>query len=323
MLLGRRRLARLLASLEPDHIEVSDQITLRWAGRWAREHGVPAVMVAHESLFGLFGVGGVPRRVARWLADNVNRASVRAYDTILCTTAWASKEFDRVEAANIRRVPLGVDLTTFHPDRYDPVLRASYAKPGQVLLVHCGRLSPEKRPGRSVEALATLREQGVDAVLVVAGDGPLRRRLIRRTADLPIDFVNFVPDRNALAALLATADVVIAPGPIETFGLAALEALACGTPVVVDATSALPEVVGDAGVGVFGNGYGAGVAEILARPERARRDRARARAEQFAWPAAVAGFLRVHGIEPPAVAQPVPLQMTAAVPASVVEEVTR
>ena len=252
VLLGRRRLARLLAGLEPDRIEVSDQVTLRWAGRWAREHGVPAVMVSHESLFGLFGVAGVPRRVARWLADTFNRASVRAYDTILCTTAWASKEFDRIEAANIRRVPLGVDLTTFHPDRYDPVLRASYAKPGQVLLVHCGRLSPEKRPGRSVEALTSLREQGVDAVLVVAGDGPLRRRLIRRTADLPIAFVNFVPDRQSLAALLATADVVIAPGPIETFGLAALEALACGTPVVVDATSALPEVVGDAGVGVSG-----------------------------------------------------------------------
>ena len=271
VLLGRRRLARLLASLEPDRVEVSDQVTLRWAGRWARENGVPAVMVAHESLFGLFGVAGAPRRLARWLADTFNRASVRAYDTILCTTAWASKEFDRIEAANIRRVPLGVDLTTFHPDQYDPVLRASYAKPGQVLLVHCGRLSPEKRPGRSVEALTTLRAQGVDAVLVVAGDGPLRRRMIRRTAELPIAFVNFVPDRQSLAALLATADVVIAPGPIETFGLAALEALACGTPVVVDATSALPEVVGAAGVGVNGNGFGAGVAEILARPEAARR----------------------------------------------------
>jgi len=184
-------------------------------------------------------------------------------------------------------------------------------------------LSPEKRPGRSVDALATLREQGVDAVLVVAGDGPLRRRLLRRTADLPIDFVNFVPDRKSLAALLATADVVIAPGPIETFGLAAVESLACGTPVVVDATSALPEVVGDAGVGVFGDGYGAGVAEILARPEQARRDRARARAEQFAWPAAVAGFLRVHALEAPALAQPVPLHMSAAVEASMVEEVTR
>jgi alpha-1,6-mannosyltransferase len=87
----------------------------------------------------------------------------------------------------------------------------------------------------------------------------------------------------------------------------------------------LPEVVGDAGVGVFGSGYGAGVAEILARPEQARRDRARARAEQFAWPAAVAGFLRVHGIEAPAVAAagPVPLHMSATVPASMVEEVTR
>ncbi len=109
-------------------------------------------------------------------------------------------------------------------------------------------------------------------------------------------FVDFVTDRRALAALLATADVVVSPGPIETFGLAALEALACGTPVVVDATSALPEVIGDAGVAVRGEGdtFAAGTAELLARPETQRRTRARARAEQFGWPAAVAGFLDAH-----------------------------
>jgi hypothetical protein len=171
-------------------------------------------MVSHESLFGLVRVAGAPQWVARVMADTFNRASVRAYDTILCTTVWASQDFERIGTRNIRRVPLGVDLTTFHPDRYDPVLRASYAKPSQVLLVHCGRLSAEKRPIRSIEALTSLRDEGVDAVLVVAGDGPLRQRLVRRTADLPVAFVNFVADRQSLAALLATADVVLAPGPI-------------------------------------------------------------------------------------------------------------
>ncbi len=54
-----------------------------------------------------------------------------------------------------------------------------------MLLVHCGRLSVEKKPERSVEALAALRARGVPAVLVVVGDGPLRARLVRRAAGLP------------------------------------------------------------------------------------------------------------------------------------------
>ncbi len=154
------------------------------------------------------------------------------------------------------------------------------------------------------------RERGVPAVmvshesvtallgqLVVAGEGPLRPRLARRAAraGLPVTFAGFVPGRADLAALLASADVAIAPGPAETFGLAALEALACGTPVVVSAESALPEVVGAAGASVPGEDLAAGVRAVLARPEAARRAAARARAEQYDWDRATRGFLAAHG----------------------------
>ena len=162
--------------------------------------------------------------------------------------------------------------------------------------MHCGRLSAEKKPQRSLTTLATLRASGLPVRLVVAGDGPLRPRLERRAAraGLPVTFTGFLPGRADLAALLASADVVLAPGPAETFGLAALEALACGTPVVVSAESALPEVAGEAGASVPGEDLAAGVRAVLARPERARRAAARARAEQFDWATAVRGFLAVH-----------------------------
>jgi len=163
--------------------------------------------------------------------------------------------------------------------------------------VHCGRLSAEKKPQRSLATLATLRAAGMPVRLVVAGDGPLRSRLARRAAraGLPVTLAGFLPGRAELAALLASADVAIAPGPAETFGLAALEALACGTPVVVSAESALPEVVGEAGASVPGEDLAAGVRALLARPERSRRAAARARAEQYDWGTAVRGFLAAHG----------------------------
>jgi alpha-1,6-mannosyltransferase len=303
VVLGRRRLAALLEELAPQRLEVSDRFTLRWTGLWARRRQIPSLMVSHESLFGLLDVAGLSDRVRRFVADALNARTARHYDTVLCTTAWAAREFDRLGAANVVRVPLGVDLDQFHPDKRDTGLRARYAWPEQVLLVHCGRLSPEKRPGRSIDALAALRGVGVDAVLVVAGDGPLRDRMVRRAAGLPVRFVDFITDRDAVAGLLATADVVVSPGPIETFGLAALEALACGTPVVVDAASALPEVIGDAGVAVRGEGtaFAAGVADLLSRNETSRRAAARARAEQFSWSASVSGFLAAHGASRPAV----------------------
>jgi alpha-1,6-mannosyltransferase len=287
----RRRVERLLASLRPDTIEVSDRTTLRWTGRWAREHGVPAIMVSHESITALFRLAPPLSRsgLARTGADWLNRRTARSYAQVICTTAWAAVEFERIGVINLVRVPLGVDLATFAPGTPHP-------KDGQIMLVHCGRLSPEKKPERSLVTLASLRRSGLPARLIVAGDGPLRARLERRAARdrLPVTFTGFLPGRAELAALLASADVALAPGPAETFGLAALEALACATPVVVSAESALPEVIGDAGASVAGEDLAAGVREILARPEPARRAAARARAERFDWDTSARGFLAVH-----------------------------
>jgi len=289
----RRRLARRLARLRPDVLEVSDRTTLRWTGAWARKHGVPAVMVSHESITALFRGAPLGRAAADWL----NRRTARAYRRVICTTGWAAAEFERIGAGNLARAPLGVDLATFTPGvTGSGMVRARYATEGQILLVHCGRLSAEKKPQRSLTTLATLRADGLPVRLVVAGDGPQRPRLERRAArtGLPVTFAGFLPGRADLAALLASADVAIAPGPAETFGLAALEALACGTPVVVSAESALPEVAGGAGASVPGEDLAAGVRAVLGRPEPARRAAARARAERYDWGTAVRGFLEVH-----------------------------
>ena len=330
VLLDRPRLAEVLAGLRPDRLEVSDRSTLRWTGDWARRQGVPAAMVSHESLDGLLRTWGLTESLARRTADRLNSATARDHQAVICTTAWAAAEFHRVGARNVVRAPLGVDLEQHHPRHHNAAARAHYARPGELLLVMCSRLSPEKRPERALDALAELRRRGVPAVLVVAGEGPLRARLTARatTEGLPVRFTGHLgrsagltgsltgslteplsgsrpgslpgslPDVSggSLAGLLASADVVLAPGPIETFGLAALEALACGTPVAVSASSALPQLIGDAGAVAAdtGPGFADAVQRLLARPDADRRAAARTCAEQYGWDRAVQRFLAAH-----------------------------
>lgn len=288
------RVKVLLDGLRPDRLEVSDRLTLRGLGRWATERGVPNVVISHERLDRLLHQFLLPDPAARWVADWANARMARSYDTVVCTTSFAREEFDRIGSPNVLQVPLGVDLATFAPGHRDAALRAELARGADMLLVHCGRLSPEKHVERSVDTLAELHESGQRARLVIAGDGPRREALERRAGRLPVSFLGFLNGRNDVARLLATSDVSLAPGPHETFGLAALEALASGTPVVVSRSSALVEIVGDtcgAAVDDHAPAFAGAVTRLLDVPELPRRAAARARAEQFTWSAAVDGML--------------------------------
>lgn len=288
------RVTALLQRLRPDRIEVSDRLTLRGLGRWAAERDIPSVVISHERFDRLLEHFLLPGRAARRVADWANARMAASYDTVVCTTSFAREEFDRIDAGNVVRVPLGVDLATFAPVHRDAALRDELARGADALLVHCGRLSTEKHVERSIDAVAALTDSGDKVRLVVAGDGPRREALQRRAAGLPVTFLGFLDTRRDVARLLATSDVSLAPGPHETFGLAALEALASGTPVVVSRSSALREIVRPAcgaAVSDHAGAFAGAVRRLLSAPEPSRRAAARARAEQFTWPAAVDGLL--------------------------------
>lgn len=290
-----RAVADIAGALRPDVLEVSDRLTLRGMGAWASRRGVGSVMISHERLDRLLAQL-MPRAAARTLADVANRRTATSYDALVCTTGFARREFERIGARNVSEVPLGVDLDMFHPTRRFEGVRSRWHGDAERLLVHCGRLSVEKRVERSIDSIAALHDSGQNVRLVIAGDGPRRPGLERRARGLPIDFLGFVDGREELASLLASADVALAPGPHETFGLAALESLATGTPVVVSRSSALADIVTSECGGRFddtADGFASELARVLDLPAGARRIAARSRAEQFGWPASIDGMLAV------------------------------
>ena len=285
-----RRLEQQLTGIAPDRLEVHDRTTLRGLGRWASANGVPSLVVSHERL-DVWLHQWIPRRFPMGRhADRSNAALAGMFDDVVCTTRWAAEEFERLGVQNLRRVPLGVDLTGFPP-------RLHRGEGDELLLVMVSRLSREKRCDLAVECVRELVRRGRRVRLLVAGDGPMRSSLEKQAHGLPVHWLGFVTDRAELAALMAAADVALAPGPVETFGLAALEALACGTPAVVNRHSALPEVIGDsAGRTSASSGFvfADAVEDLLLQDELVRRQAARDRAETFSWDATAEGFLDVH-----------------------------
>ena len=286
------RVRTVLDALAPDRLEVSDRLTLRGLGRWASVAGVPSTVIAHERLDGVLrAFTPLGDRGVLWAADRHNATTAGCFDRVVTTTRFAAQEFARIGVPT-SHVPLGVDLEQFRPR----------SRPRNVtgpLLVLCSRLSREKRPDLAIEALRVLYRNGSSARLVVAGSGPLEASLRRRAQGLPVELVGHLADRRDVADLLTSADIVLAPGPVETFGLAALEALACGTPIVAASTSAVAELVErDAGrtASPEPDAIALAVASLLAVPEVRRRAAARARAESFSWSRTTDTMLILHGL---------------------------
>jgi alpha-1,6-mannosyltransferase len=296
---------RVIDALEefgPTSVEVNDKSTLLPVARWARRHGVGSVLFSHERLDDMLAMRtgmdtGAKVSIGLW-----NRVLVRSFDAVVVTSRYARREFSAVAAAvgtPVAQVPLGVDLETFRPAALTAGLgsAASRGTGAPLRLVHVGRLSREKSPHLAVATAVELHRRGVPVVLDVFGTGPHLDELEEIAAGAPVTFHGHVAGRAELAARIAAADVALSVCPGETFGLAVLEALACGTPVVTARTGGASELI-DAGSGAWGDADPASLADavlrVTARDVAIRRAAARARAEFFPWSNAVDAMLAVH-----------------------------
>lgn len=287
------RVSEALDRFGPTSVEVSDKSTLLPVAGWARRQGVPTVLFSHERLDAMLALRTGRTTTSAASVALLNRILVRRFDAIVVTSAFAHDEFSSPAARTgtpIHRVSLGVDLDTFRP-----VGRG--ARRGPLRLVHAGRLSREKSPHLAVATAVELHRRGVPLVLDVYGAGPHRDELERLAGSAPVVFHGHVASRADLAVRIGRADVALSVCPAETFGLAVLEALACGTPVVTADVGGARELV-DATCGDWGAPDASSLADavlrLAARPASATRAAARRRAERFPWRRTVEQMLAVH-----------------------------
>ena len=125
----------------------------------------------------------------------------------------------------------------------DPGLRAEWAPGGEPILMHLSNFRPVKRLTDVIEIFALVREK-MPAKLVLIGDGPDRAaaEYIVRKKKLVRD-VHFLGKQDRVYQLLSQADLFLLPSDMESFGLAALEAMACEVPVVASNVGGVPEVI--------------------------------------------------------------------------------
>lgn len=284
------RALEVLDRFRPTTIEVSDKWTLSPAGRWAAKRGVGSVMFSHERLSDM---------LAMWLRRSfgvetavgaLNRRLAKEFDAVVVTSQFAADEFQDT-GARLELVPLGVDLLTFNPSVASP------ADDGVLKLVYAGRLSHEKSPQLAVATAAELHRRGRRVRMDLYGTGPDLEELKQIAGDAPVFFHGFVDGRAELAKRFAMADVSLSVCPAETFGLAVLEALACGTPVVTANRGGASELV-DESSGAAGAPDPASLADavesLVPRLGAGLRAGARSTAEKYTWRSTIKGMLALH-----------------------------
>jgi N-acetyl-alpha-D-glucosaminyl L-malate synthase BshA len=247
--------------------------TAAWMAREVLGGDLPLITTLHGTDITL--VGSDPTYLP------ITRHSIAASDRLTSPSRFLADEtharFDLDPTRNpIQVLPNFVDTERFRPGEGDR-LAGLFGEPGPTL-VHVSNFRALKRVDRVVDILD---RQEPSARLLLIGDGPERAGILAQVERRGLtDRVRWLGEVEGFADLLREADVFVLPSETESFGLAALEALASGVPVVASDVGGLPEVVRHGETGFLEADVAAmatRVAEILADPDRRHGMRTAAR----------------------------------------------
>ena len=155
--------------------------------------------------------------------------------------AEAKKIFDL--KSEVRTIYNFVNTQYFTPKRYDQSVRDKIASPDEKIIIHVSNLRSVKRPMDIIEVFLALHTK-IACKLLIVGHGPNKNRMKQyvKLHNLQKKII-FLDDKTDLSKMLAISDLFLLPSEKESFGLAALEAMACGIPVVASDTGGLPELM--------------------------------------------------------------------------------
>ena len=235
-------------------------------------HGTDITLVGQESSF--YGI---------------TKFSIEQSDGVTAVSNYLRDETYRAfgcGTCDIRTIPNFVNLQEYRPG--DPDCRGRLAPPGHRLITHVSNFREVKRVKDVIRVFARI-QRALPATLIMIGDGPERVDAESEARELGVaEHVRFLGRIDSVASLLQGSDLFILPSQTESFGLAALEAMACGSPVVATRAGGLPEVIDDGVNGILEpvgsvEAMGRRAVELLRDPERhaAMRAAAIAKAEQF------------------------------------------
>jgi L-malate glycosyltransferase len=219
----------------------------------------------------------------------ITKFSIERSDAVTAVSEFLRDETHRAfgcGTCDIRAIPNFVNLREYRPS--DNGRCEGLAPDDHRILTHVSNFREVKRVKDVVRVFARVR-RAMPATLLMVGDGPDRTDAENEARDLGVaDDVRFLGRLDTVASLLQSTDLFILPSQTESFGLAALEAMACGAPVVASRAGGLPEVVDDGVSGILEpvgsvEAMGRRAIELLRNPARhaAMRSAAIERAHEF------------------------------------------